>query len=113
MKSFKAGKPLGNWLLRISLCLLIIGTYFNAFSTLNLKSLVFFTALIMLLLGTLLFLGGLFSKPTLTVIAGLFISIFSLYKLFISFNWEFNGILISHFALFALGFHFFSAGNEN
>jgi len=112
MKSFNGGKPVANWLLRISLIAILCVLYLNVVTTWNFRNLSFVIAVIALILGLLNMAGGMFSNNGLTVISGLIIFLLSLYKLIISFN----GMLNSSFALqlipLSLGFYFFAYGND-
>jgi hypothetical protein len=112
MKPFNGGKPVANWLLRISLIAILCVLYFNIASTLNFRNLSFIIAILALIFGALNIVGGVLSRPGLTILSGLIIFLLSLYKLVISFN----GRLDSYFALqlvpLSLGFYFFAYGND-
>jgi hypothetical protein len=112
MKPFHSGKTLANWLLRFALMAILWVLYFNAASTWNFLSLLFIMAITALCFGILNIMGGLLSKPGLTVVSGLVIFILSIYKLIVSFNGSFDQSFALHLVPLALGFHFFVVGNE-
>lgn len=112
MKPFKSGKPVAHWLLRIALMGILMVIYYNTLSTLNFSNFNFYLAGTMVLLGVLLFYSAAFSKSGMTIIIGLLIFLVSLYKLVISFNGTIDGYLVTHLVPLAIGFYFFTNGNE-
>jgi hypothetical protein len=113
MKPFKSGKGTANWLLRIALVASLYFLYSNILSTWTFTNPSFLVALSAAILGILVFLGGVFSKPGLTIVAGLAIALLSIYKIAISFNGAIDHYLVAHFFPLAVGFYFFSNGNDN
>ena len=112
MKPFKSGRPLSQWLLRIGLLVTLFVLYFNTASTMKFTSIPFLIAATALACGVLLFIGGMISKPWLTILTGLIIAAISVYKIVITFNGALDHTLIMHFIPFALGFHFLTYGND-
>jgi len=112
MKPFKSGKPVAIWLLRIAIIPIFFQLYFNSISTLNVQSSIFYIAAIMLFCSILILAGGILLKPGFTIIPGLIIFCISLYKMIISFNGIFDSYFTTHFVPLALGFFFFTNGNE-
>ncbi|HDP54919.1 MAG TPA: hypothetical protein ENN24_04455 [Bacteroidetes bacterium] len=111
MKPLKSAQPFAHWLIRISLSLYIILLFLSDLYPINLKSIQFYIALVSVLFATLLFVGGLLSKQTLTVLSGLVITVVFAYL----FATGFSGI-ISHTTMLylmpsILGFYFFTKGN--
>jgi hypothetical protein len=113
MKPFKSGNPIATWMLRIALFSLLFHIYFNPVSTLNFGNITFYLGLSMLLGGVLVIIGGLFSKPGLTIISGLVLFCISLYKIILSFNGIIDSYISIHLITMSLGFFFFTNGNEN
>jgi hypothetical protein len=113
MKPFKSGKPIAIWFLRIAIIPLVLQLYFTSASTLNLNSIVFYVALVMILCSALIIIDGFLTKPALTIISGLVIFCLSIYKMIISFNGVFDSYFTTHFVPLAIGFFFFTNGNEN
>jgi hypothetical protein len=112
MKSFKTGLPVAIWFLRLVIIPYIFHLYFNVVSTLNFHNISFYTGIGMFVFGVLLFAGGVFSKPGLTIVSGLIIFLISLYKAFISFNGIFDMFFVEQLIPAAIGFFFFSNGND-
>jgi hypothetical protein len=112
MKPFKSLQFIAIWLLRIALLAVLFRIYFSSLSTLNFTNLSFYISVIMLLCAVLVIVGGLFSKPALTVLPGLIISLISFYKLIISFNGIIDSFLIEHLIPLAISFYFFTNGND-
>ena len=111
MKSFNGGKPVANWLLRISLIAILCVLFMSDVTTGNFRNLSFVIAVLALIFGALNMAGGVFSKPGLTILSGLIIFLLSLYKLVISFNGINNSFALKLIPL-ALGFYFFAYGND-
>jgi hypothetical protein len=113
MLPFKSGKGFAIWLLRIALVISVYVLYSNTISTFAFTSLSFLVAGLILLSGILVVIGGLLNKPWLSVISGLVIFLLSGYKIFVSFNGTFDHFIASQFIPIALGFFFFTNGNDN
>ena len=62
--------------------------------------------------GIFNFIGGMMSKPWLTIICGLIVVCISVYKIIISFNGSFDHLIVTHFIPLALGLHFVTYGND-
>ena len=112
MKPFYSGKTIANWLLRIALITILGVLYLNVVSALNFKNLSFIIGAVALGLGGLNIVGGLLSRPGITIISGLLISVLSIYKLIVSFNGLFDQFFVMHLIPLALGFYFFANGND-
>lgn len=113
MRPFKSGKGLAIWLLRIALLLSVFSLYSNIISTLAFTSSAFMFAAILVILSVLLVIGGLINKPWLTVISGLIISLFTIYKMFVSFNGSVSHYVVFQFFTLAIAVFFFTNGNDN
>ncbi|HEY4788237.1 MAG TPA: hypothetical protein VIH57_19425 [Bacteroidales bacterium] len=112
MKPFKSAKGFANWLLRIALASILYNLYSNVLSTMAFTNLSFLVALAIVVFGFLLLIGGLMAKPTLTIIAGLGITLITVYKIIISFNGMFDHYLVSQLIPLAIGFYFLTNGND-
>ena len=113
MKPFKSGKGIANWLLRIGLIAILYNLYSNILSTWTISNPSFLIAMVIMIFGILLIIGGVLSKPGMTIISGISIAIISIYKIIITFNGSFNQYLIAQVLPLAIGFYFFSNGNDN
>lgn len=112
MKPFKSGRPMSQWLLRIAMVTILFVKYYDTLMVINFKSVRFLIAAAIICCGVLLFIGGMMSKPWLTILTGLIISGISIYEIVITFNGTVNSGLIIHFIPLALGFHFLTYGND-
>jgi hypothetical protein len=113
MKPFKSGKAFANWLLRIALALIIYNLYNNIISTWAVSTLPFILAAVTVIFVILLLVGGIASKSGLTIISGLAVAILSIYKIINGFNGSIDHYLIAQFIPLAIGFYFFTNGNDN
>jgi hypothetical protein len=112
MKPLKSGRSLSQWLLRIALLLIIYILYYHLVTTLKMGSLPFFIVLAAVVFGILVFIGGLISKPWLTIISGFGIFAISIYKIVVSFNGVVDHAIIMQCIPMVIGFHFLSYGND-
>lgn len=110
MEPIKSFVPLAKWLLRIALLIIVYITYYEIVMAFDFSSRNFYIALGMIVLTILLFFGGFFSSPTLTVITGALIFLLSVAQMFlggISVN-----MVFAHFTPAVLGFYFLARGNK-
>jgi len=112
MKPFKSGAILASWLLRIMLVWFIYRQYLTTFTGFDLSSFNFYVGAAYILFGLLLFAGGFMQKPGLTVAAGLAIFILPLVQLIRDFPESFTGVLLIYLIPLAVGFYFFTSGNN-
>jgi len=114
MKPFKAGLPAANWLLRISLLIFLVLRYYDDFISINVTSISYFISAIYVIFSGLLFVGGFFLNPTLTVISGFLIFIVSVYNIVISLRGIISfDVIIVYLLPAAIGFYFFARGNSD
>ncbi|MFA6950606.1 MAG: hypothetical protein WCQ70_07970 [Lentimicrobiaceae bacterium] len=85
MKPVKTLLPFSRWLLRAALLTWLILQNASTIQSLDFKSQSFFLALAFILFGLLLFAGGFSSKPSLTVISAIFLSLLFIYQLYLNF----------------------------
>ena len=111
MKPLKSAQPLAHWLMRIALSLYIILFFFSDLYPINLKSIQFYIALVSVLFAALLFVGGLLSKQTLTVLSGLVIAAVFAYLFASSFSGVISHTTMLYLMPSILGFYFFTKGN--
>jgi hypothetical protein len=114
MRPFRSASGLAVWILRAATFLLILSIYWTTVEQLNFKSFYFYIATIYTVFGALLFIGGLFSKHTITVLSGLILFIISIYEIFHFYQGSLlNSGLASYLLLSAIGLFFLSRGNKN
>jgi hypothetical protein len=113
MKPFKSGAILAAWLLRVMLLWFIYRNYFQSFSAFDFQHFSFYISVAYLLFGLLLLIGGFMQKPTLTVISGLAIFIIPIVQIIKAFPEELGNVLLLYLIPLAVGFYFFTGGNNN
>jgi hypothetical protein len=112
MKSFKAGLPFAVWLLRIAGAVFLFHLCVFSISQFQFSQPEWILSLLFLAAYLILLLGGFFKNPALTIFSGLFIFLFSTYKLFLLAS---DGVHLSDssWLIFAcIGFFFFCYGNK-
>jgi len=112
MKPLKSGLTFANWLLRIALGIYIAVIFVHVLKGLEFSDKSFYIALSFTVFGILLFLGGFSSKPTITVVSGLFISGLSIYKIILLFSSTLNPQLATFMVILSIGFYFVCSGNQ-
>lgn len=112
MKPFKAGLPFATWLMRISLALFLVLQNVNSLSPIELSNLSYYFTLAFVVFAILLFVGGFFSKPTLTVVSGLVITGLSIYRLVVSFDGAISQGDVLYLIVASVAFYFVCQGNK-
>lgn len=112
MKPLKNGLNFANWLMRISLIILVVVIFWKGATDFNLSSKIFYISLAFVVFSILLFVGGFLSKPTLTVISGLILCSLSIYKIVQQFSGDMSNILANFIMIAAVGLYFACAGNN-
>jgi hypothetical protein len=112
MKPLKSGLTFANWLLRISLAILLTVLFINDLKSFNYNDKWFYINSSFIFLGVLIFVGGFLSKPSLTVIAGFLLTGLTIYKIFIHFSGGISSSIANLFVVLAIGFYFACAGNQ-
>lgn len=86
MKPVKSLLPAARWLLRITLPAYLILMHGKTVVAMQYESQPFFVALAFVVFGILLFAGGFTSKPGLTVVSALLLSLLLVYHLYLNFE---------------------------
>ncbi|MCK5838781.1 MAG: hypothetical protein KAG99_02985 [Bacteroidales bacterium] len=112
MNPIKFFHPISTWLMRIGIVLFALVNYFYVLQALNMRSIVFYIAFVSILFSVLLFVGGFFRKPTLTIVSSIFLILVAGYQIF-----TFLPIgLTNNFAIClltgAIAFYFLANGNK-
>lgn len=113
MNPFKSGAIIASWLLRLTLLWFVYEHYFKAFPAYDLKSFSFYIHAAYILFAILLLTGGFFQKSSLTVISGLAIFVLPIVQLIHDFPGEPGKVILLFLLPIAIGFYFFTAGNDN
>lgn len=112
MKPFKATTKLANWLLRIVLIINIYNLHVDHFLNFQFAELSFYISAFLVIFAALLFAGGFFSKPDLTVLSGLIIFMVALLWIVIHYHGDLNNMMMLHLMATVIGFYFLSTGNK-
>ncbi|MBN2485803.1 MAG: hypothetical protein JXB34_07490 [Bacteroidales bacterium] len=111
MKPLKSLQPLSKWLLRLAVAVIVYKSFLDYALTFEFKGLLYFLALLIVLLTVLLFIGAFLKGHTLTMVSGLLLFALIVVKLFFVSGFSFNALL-AVFPLAALSFYFFASGNS-
>jgi hypothetical protein len=112
MKPFKNGKFLAQWMMRITLVFFILVKFWPEFRTLHFADINFILSAIMIIFGTLLFVGGFLTKPSLTVLSALLIFLISVYLVIVNLNAGLHISFIFPLMILSVAFYFFTHGNK-
>ncbi len=112
MKPIKTLLPFSRWMLRLVVLGWLIMHHASTIQTLNLQSQVFYIALAFVLSGVLLFAGGFSSKPGLTVVAAIFLTILFAYKLYVNFTPAVTESQIITMLFLSISIYFMSSANK-
>jgi len=116
MKPITAALKVANWLFRGSLLIYLVLFYFEKIIVVNFQSFNDVLYFIYVLSGLLLFVGGFLSKPTLSIIAGILVSLCTLYFMFTHLPSDFTKHQILNwmvYYLWPLSIGLYFAGSDN
>jgi hypothetical protein len=112
MKPLKSGLTFANWLMRISLAIMLAIMFMDDLKSLDFESKLFYVNSSFVVLGLLIFVGGFLSKPALTVISGFLLTGLSIYKIIIQFSGGITSPISVLFVALSIGFYFACIGNQ-
>jgi|WetSurMetagenome_2_1015567.scaffolds.fasta_scaffold118061_2 hypothetical protein len=112
MKPFTSGTVIAAWLLRLVIVFFVYYNYFHSFTDFDLKSFGFYISGCYCLFALLLLAGGLSQNETLTVISGLGIFVLPVIQLIREFPRDILDNMLIYLVPLAVGFAFFSFGNN-
>lgn len=112
MRPFKAGHPFATWMMRLTVGGLIFFTSYQKLWPANLVSISYYITLGLSLSALGLIIGGLLSKPNLTILSGLILSLVCVYQIIVNFTPTINISLLQLSVWFAVGFYFVCNGNK-
>lgn len=112
MKPVKSFIPASRWLLRISLLAYLLLQHGNTLLALQYQTQPFYIALAFILFGILLFAGGFTSKPSLTVVSALLLSVLFIYYLYLGFVPKVTLSQVLNLLLLAVCLNFMASGNK-
>ncbi len=112
MKPIKTLLPFSRWLMRICLLAWVILRNIETVQTMDVKSPDFYVALGLMLFAILLFAGGFSSKPGLTVISAIFLTLLFIYKIYMGFSPVVSETIIVSFTFLSVSIYFLSSANK-
>ena len=110
MKPLKSGLSLVNWIFRISLLLFVIISFYGGLKSFDFLSKGFYISSIFIVTTVLLFMGGVLSKPSITIISGLILSLVSFVLIFFN-SFKLDLEIANYLIILAIGFYFLCTGN--
>lgn len=113
MKPAKRLLLLATWLMRLAVAFFVFITFFSTLKGFEYKSIQFYVAVVYIVFGTLLFIGGFMSKPGITVFSGLMLFLVSVYEIIMLFSDSLNDKLALYFLVASVSLYFVTAGNKN
>lgn len=112
MKPVKSLLPASRWLLRISLLTYLVLQHGKTILNLQYETQTFFIALAFVLFGVLLFAGGFTSKPSLTVVSALLLSLLFAYYIYLGFVPQVTLPQVLNVMLLSVTLYFMSSANK-
>lgn len=112
MKPVKAFLPFSRWMLRVLVLVWLIMQYVRTIQGLNVHDPNFYIALGFVLFGLLLFAGGFSSKPGLTVISAIFLTLLHIYSIYLHFVPALTESQVISFVFLSIALYFMSSANK-
>ncbi|PKO99579.1 MAG: hypothetical protein CVU14_07875 [Bacteroidetes bacterium HGW-Bacteroidetes-9] len=112
MKPVKSLLPASRWLLRITLLAYLVLLHGKTILALQYETQPFYIALAFVLFGVLLFAGGFTSKPSLTVVSGLLLTLLFAYYLYYGFVPQVTLPQVLNLLLLSVSLYFMSSPNK-
>ena len=112
MRPVKSLLPASRWLLRISLLTYLVLQHGKTILNLQYETQTFYIALAFVLFGVLLFAGGFTSKPSLTVVSALLLSLLFAYYIYLGFVPQVTLPQVLNVMLLSVSLYFMSSANK-
>ncbi len=112
MKPVKALLPVSRWLLRVTLLTCLILLHGKTILALQYETQPFYIALAFVLFGVLLFAGGFASKPSLTVVSSLLMSLLFVYYIYLGFVPQVTLPQLYNLMFLSVSVYFMSSANK-
>jgi hypothetical protein len=113
MKPAKGLSQFASWLMRLALIFFVYVVFLHALKTFDLKSIHFYVAVVFIVFGSLLFVGGFMSKPGITVFSGLMLLFASIYEIIILFSEGVSAELATYTIIATTALYFVTSGNKH
>ncbi len=101
------------WLMLLSFVFFVYVAFLHTLKTFDFKSIQFYVAVVYILFGSFLFIGGFLSKPGITVFSGLMLFFVSVYEIIILFSAGINTEFAIYFVTGTMSLYFVTAGNKH
>jgi uncharacterized membrane protein len=112
MKPVKSLLPASRWLLRISLLTYLVLQHGKTILDLQYETQAFYIGLAFVLFGVLLFAGGFTSRPSLTVVSALLLSLLFAYYIYLGFVPQVTITQVLNVMLLSVTLYFMSSANK-
>jgi uncharacterized membrane protein YobD (UPF0266 family) len=112
MKPVKALLPASRWLLRITMLAYLILQHGKTILAMQYETQPFYIALAFVLFGVLLFAGGFTSKPSLTVVSALLLSLLFVYFIYLGFVPQVTVTQVLNLMLLSVSLYFMSSAGK-
>jgi len=111
MKTVKSLYPLSTWAMRIGIAFFVYAKFSDIVFQLNFNNFSFYIALLFVVFGFLLFVGGFIKKSSLTMISSLVLLFLSIYKI-ILLSSTVNISISIYILILSISLLFLSKGNN-
>lgn len=112
MKPIKTLLPFSRWLLRILTLAWLLMQNIQVVQGMDIHSPAFYVALGFILFGALLFAGGFSSKPGLTVVSAIFLTLLFIYSIYLHFVPQVTESQLFSFVFLSIAIYFMSSANK-
>lgn len=112
MKPVKAFLPFSRWMLRIFMLVWLIMQNVRTIQSLDVHNMNFYIALGFVMFSLLLFAGGFSSKPGLTVISAIFLTLLFIYSIYVHFVPALTESQVISFVFLSISIYFMSSANK-
>jgi len=112
MKPVKSLLPASRWLLRITMLTYLVLLHGKTILAMQYQTQPFYIALAFVVFGILLFAGGFTSKPSLTVVSALLLSLLFAYFLYLGFIPQLTLSQVLNLLLLSVCLYFMSSANR-
>lgn len=112
MKPVKSLFQFSTWLMRLTIAFFLFVAFWQNLKTLDFSSIQFYVALVFMVFGLMLLIGGFLKNPLLTVFSGLMLFFSSAFKIVLLFPEGISLELAIFFVVATTSLHFFTIGNK-
>ena len=113
MKPAKGLLQFASWLMRLALVFFIYVVFLHTLKTFDFKSIHFYVAVVFIVFGSLMFIGGFLGKPGITVFSGLMLFFASVYEIIILFSEGISAEIATFGIIATISLYFVTSGNKH